>query len=160
MEAKKTKEKGKGSKRQRERRKNILLNFLGMLGLTIPLVWAVVVIYNNEKETESMGTNEGLRLSTLETIEPNKVCMSTDAFMGGAPQIVVPNMDDKFYACSQHCIVALQSNEGERYAIDPVSKNQISKAKAFICLHPDRSGRVCYFESKENQLAFLKTQSK
>lgn len=161
MKAKATKQKVTVSKRQKERRRNILLNALGMLALAIPLTWAVVGIYNYEKEeTKMKEVYEASLPGTEELIDPNKVCMSTDSFMGGTAQMAVPGLDDAYYACSQHCIRALQSNEAERYAIDPFSKNRISKAKAFICLHPDKSSKVCYFESKENHQAFIKTHSR
>jgi len=157
MKAKPDKQKATNSKRQKEKRRNTLLNSLGAVALAIPLTWAVVGIYNYEKEDAEMKKGYEASLTGIEElIEPNRVCMSTDAYMGGNTQLMVPNLDGTFYACSQHCIAALQSNEAERYAIDPVSKNRINKAKAFICLHPDKSGKVCYFESKENHQTFIK----
>jgi YHS domain-containing protein len=160
MKAKQAKQKVTISKRQKEKRRNTLLNFLGMLGLAIPLTWAVVGIYNYEKEEAKIKeVNEASLPGIVELIEPNKVCMYSDAFMNGNAQIVVPNIDGVYYACSHQCIAALQSNEGERYAIDPVSKNRINKAKAFICLYPDKSGKVCYFESKENHQTFIRTHT-
>ena len=70
MNAKKTKQNGTGSKSQKEKRKSFLLNFLGMLGLTIPLVWAAIAIYNNEKvSTKDKSTNtinlDDVKLSSL-----------------------------------------------------------------------------------------------
>ncbi|HMW99188.1 MAG TPA: TlpA disulfide reductase family protein [Cyclobacteriaceae bacterium] len=67
---KKTKQNGTGSKSQKERRKSFLLNFLGMLGLAIPLVWAAIAIYNNEKiSTKDKSTNtislDDIKLSSL-----------------------------------------------------------------------------------------------
>ncbi|MBX2956315.1 MAG: hypothetical protein KF846_09170 [Cyclobacteriaceae bacterium] len=157
MKAKPDKQKATNSKRQKEKRINTLLNSLGAVALAFPLTWAVVAIYNYEKEdTEIKKGYEASLPDTDELIEPNKVCMSTDAFMDGNIQMVVPNLGGTYYACSHQCIAALQSNEGERYAIDPISKKRINKATAFICLHPDKSGKVCYFESKENHLAFIK----
>jgi len=122
------------------------------------LVWIVMMANNSAPSSAGHGHRNDLPESDV-LIEPHKVCMSTNAFMGGHTQMKVPNLDGTYYACSQHCKTALQSNEAERFATDPVSKNQISKAKAFICLHPDKSGKVCYFESKENHQAFIKADT-
>ncbi|MCZ8215014.1 MAG: hypothetical protein O9262_02190 [Cyclobacteriaceae bacterium] len=157
MKTKPVKQRASGRKHQKEKPKNILLNSFGVLALIIPLTWAAIGIYNYEKEgTEEKKDYEASLPGIEKLIDPNKVCMATDAFMNGHEQIVVPNQVGNFYACSQPCISTIQLSEVERYAIDPVSKNRISKATAFICLHPDRSGKVCYFETKENHLAFIK----
>lgn len=158
MKTKPVKQRASGSKRQKEKRRNIILNSLGLLALVIPLTWAMIGIYKYEKEgVEGKDVSKASLPGIEELIDPSKICMATDAFMNGNTQIIVPNQDGKYYACSHQCITALQSNEGERFAIDPVSKRRISKATAFICLHPDKSGKVCYFESKENHLAYIKT---
>lgn len=147
-----------GSKRQKEKRRNVLLNSIGFVALAIPLIWAAVAIYNYEKEeVEMKEAYEASLPDVAEFIEHNKVCMATDAFMHGEVQTVVPGLNESYYACSQHCISQLQSNLAERYAVDPVSKKQISKATAYISLHPDKSGKVCYFESKENHVLFIKS---
>ncbi|MBN8651518.1 MAG: hypothetical protein J0L67_08820 [Cytophagales bacterium] len=119
------------------------------------LIWIVMMAHNSAPSLDGhTHRNDFPEPNVL--IASSKVCMSTDGFMGEHTQMVVPDLDGTYFACSQHCIAALQSNEAERYAIDPVSKKRISKATAFICLHPDKSGKVCYFESKENHLAFIK----
>jgi hypothetical protein len=157
MKTKPVKQSASGRKHQKEKRKNIFLNFFGVLALIIPLTWAALGIYKYEEESTNEKKNYEASLPGIEKlIDSNKVCMATDAFMNGHEQIVVPNQEGNFYACSEPCISTLQLSEAERYAIDPVSNNRISKAKAFICLHPDRSGKVCYFETKENHLAFIK----
>jgi hypothetical protein len=157
MKIKRVKQSASGRKHQKEKRRNILLNSFGVLALIIPLTWAVIGIYKYEKEgAEEKNDYKASHPGIEKLIDPNKVCMATNAFMNGHEQMLVPNQEGNFYACSQPCISTIQLSEVERYAIDPVSNNRISKAKAFICMHPDRSGKVCYFETKENHLAFIK----
>lgn len=128
---------------------------LAITSVAATLIWIVLMAHNSTPSSAGHNHRNDFPESNV-LLEPNKLCMSTNAFMAEYTPMLVLNLDGTYYACCQHCLTALQSNEAERYAIDPVSKNRISKAEAFICLHHDKSGTVCYFESKENHLAFIK----
>lgn len=131
------------------------ITIFAIICLGATLVWIIMLAHNSTPSSTGHRHRNDLPESEV-LLEPGKICMSTDAFMGHT-QMMVPNLEGTYYACSQHCITALQLNEAERFATDPFSKKRISKAAAFICLHPDKSGKVCYFESKENHQAFIKT---
>jgi len=132
-----------------------IITTLGITFLGATLIW-IVMMADNSAPVSAGHTHRNDFPEPNVLIASSKICMSTDWFMGGNAQMAVPNLDGTYFACSQYCSTGLQSNEAERFAIDPISKKRISKATAFICLHPDKSGKVCYFESKENHLAFIK----
>lgn len=144
-----------GAQKKKVKWKEWAITTFAITSVGATLIWIVMMAHNSTPSSAGRNHRNDLPESNV-LIDPNMVCMSTDAFMAEYTQMAALNLNGTYYACSQHCITALQSNEAERYAIDPVSKNQISKAKAFICLHPDKSGKVYYFESKENHLAFIK----
>lgn len=144
-----------GTQKKKVKWQEWAITTLAFTSVGATLIWIVMMAHNSAPSLDGHTHRNDLPEPNV-LIASSKVCMSTNAFMGGNTQIMVPNLDGSYYACSQHCITALQSNEAERFAIDPVSKKQISKATAIICLHPDKSGEVCYFESKENHLAFTK----
>ena len=137
----------------KKRIKTIALNSLAVIAVAIPLVLVALNIYHQEKADAAKSAATDLP-NEAELIDPASVCMATNVYMG-ANQMAHAHGGDTYYACSNHCIKRLTENSEDRYAIDPVSNNRVNKAAAIICAHPDRSGTIYYFESKENHLAFL-----
>jgi YHS domain-containing protein len=145
------------SKSNQEKTKDFVLNSFAIIALAIPFTLSILDIYEVEKEElENKEAYEASMPKTDVLIEPSKICMAKNEFMGGDDQTLLAILDKKYFACSAQCIRTLQINEKDRFAIDQISKMQVDKSHAFICMHPNRSGKVCYFESKDNYLAFLK----
>ena len=84
--------------------------------------------------------------STLTKVEPKTVCMINEQAMG-KDQIPVEVEGKIYYGCCEMCKKALADNADKRVAQDPVTGNQVDKAKAVIAAQED--GRVWYFESDE-----------
>lgn len=145
------------STKNKSKWRDMAITILAFVSVGATLVWIVWMAHNSVPPQPGHNHLTGLPESTTQ-LNPHKVCMSTNAFMGDYPLMPVSDVTGTYYACSEHCKDALLSNEAERYAIDPISKNRVNKAQAIICVHPDKSGKVCYFESKENHLAFVKLQ--
>ncbi len=79
------------------------------------------------------------------------VCMVNNEDMG-KPQIPVKVGEQTYYGCCKMCVGNIQQNRKVRFAIDPVSGNEVDKAKAVIGAKPD--GGVLYFENEKNFQAF------
>lgn len=78
------------------------------------------------------------------------VCMVFDSYKG-VKQIPVEVGGVIYYGCCQGCIDKLKNNlNNVRYAVDPFSKNQVDKGKAYVVIKPNSKGAVLYFESEEN----------
>lgn len=87
----------------------------------------------------------------VQRVEPKKVCMINERVFAN-DQIPVKVAGKTYYGCCEMCKTTLAQNESKRTAIDPVSKRKVDKALAVI--GSDRQGRVYYFESEANLLAF------
>jgi YHS domain-containing protein len=75
------------------------------------------------------------------------VCMVTEAHFA-KPQIPVKVKGKTYYGCCDGCKKTLTENAAARTAVDPVSKKSVDKATATIAANS--SGKVLYFENKQN----------
>lgn len=80
--------------------------------------------------------------------DPSQVCMVNDQFMGRA-QIPVVVEGRTYYGCCPMCKEKLEKQTEMRVAHDPVTGEEVDKAKAVIVQDP--AGKVLYFAS-ENTL--------
>ncbi len=85
-------------------------------------------------------------------VENSKVCMVTDMVFP-RDQIPVKVSGKTYYGCCENCKERLGKDEAVRFAIDPISKKKVDKAKAVIAAGPD--GSVVYFENDANFKKFL-----
>ncbi len=88
---------------------------------------------------------------SLVRVEPKYVCMPNNRVF--KKEQLSTDIDGKtYYGCCQMCINALNKDPQQRYAIDPVSGNEIDKATAVIGAAPDNT--IYYFETEENLESF------
>lgn len=85
------------------------------------------------------------------SVKASEVCMVNNSFMGRA-QIPVQVDGKTYYGCCEGCVEKLKNNLSLRYANDPVTGNEVDKAKAFITVDPE--GTALYFESRETAEAY------
>lgn len=85
-------------------------------------------------------------------VENSKVCMVTDMVFP-RDQIPVKVSGKTYYGCCENCKERLGKDESVRFAIDPISKKKVDKAKAVIAAGAD--GSVVYFENDANFKKFL-----
>lgn len=78
--------------------------------------------------------------------DPSQVCMVNDQFMGRT-QIPVEVEGRTYYGCCPMCKEKLEKQPEMRTARDPVSGEEVDKAKAVIV--QDSSGKVLYFASEK-----------
>lgn len=79
-------------------------------------------------------------------MDPSQVCMVNDQFMG-KPQIPVEVEGRTYYGCCPMCKDRLNKQPEMRVAKDPVSGENVDKAKAVIV--QDASGKVLYFATED-----------
>ena len=94
----------------------------------------------------------------VKKVESSKVCMINEQYMN-QEQIPVEVEGKTYYGCCQMCVDRLNNDETSRFAVDPMTKKKVDKAKAVIGALAD--GRVFYFESEKSLVAYnalLKTQ--
>lgn len=89
---------------------------------------------------------------TWKKVENSKVCMVTDMLFP-RDQIPVQVSGKTYYGCCEDCKARLGKDESIRFAVDPISKKKVDKAKATIAAGPD--GNVLYFENEANFKKFL-----
>ncbi len=119
------------------------------------IFWIVYNAYVSTKVDTSKKTEYQKSLPQLgDSISHNKICMASDIFLGDK-QIEVLQNSKMYFACSEHCVHQL-GIDSIRYAIDPVNHHQIDKATSIVTLHPDNTGAVIYFESKDSYSKYLK----
>jgi len=89
------------------------------------------------------------------------VCFINDTFMN-RPQIPVEIEGKTYYGCCAGCAKRLRSDRSKRFSNDPLTSKEVDKATAFIVLDTDQPdfGKVLYFESEGNYLAFIKQKRK
>ncbi len=98
-------------------------------------------------ESTSTSANEAL----VEVMDHAQVCMVTDRYMG-KPQIPVTISEATYYGCCTGCKSKLEGSATARTATDPISGASVDKAAATI--GRDESGRIFYFESRDNLRKF------
>lgn len=84
--------------------------------------------------------------STLQRVEPQKVCMVNDTVFQ-RDQIPVQVEGRTYYGCCEMCKGRLGTDAAVRSAKDPVSGHTVDKATAVIGATPD--GKVLYFENEK-----------
>ena len=80
-------------------------------------------------------------------VESSKVCMINEQYMD-REQIPVEADGKTYYGCCQMCVDRITNDPATRFAVDPVSKAKVDKAKAVIGATED--GKVFYFETEKN----------
>lgn len=95
--------------------------------------------------------------SGLEVVESKKVCMVNDRYFG-VDQIPVQVGSQTYYGCCHNCEKTLKEQASSRFAIDPVTKNKVDKAKAVI--GKAEAGGVFYFESMDSLKKYNLTLAK
>lgn len=78
--------------------------------------------------------------------DPSQVCMINDQFMGRA-QIPVVVGGRTYYGCCPACKEKLENQPASRMALDPVTGEQVDKARAIIV--QDSAGKVMYFARED-----------
>ena len=102
---------------------------------------------------EHMADHQGMMhgdhaaMTIVRQVEPVKVCMVNDTAFD-TDQIAVEVEGATYYGCCPMCKERLKKDASMRMAIDPISGNEVDKAKAVI--GADANGKVQYFESEEN----------
>lgn len=84
-------------------------------------------------------------------VEPDKVCMVNNHFMGRA-QIPVVVEGKTYFGCCEMCKGRLAKDPSSRVAKDPISGKEVDKSLAVI--GADTSGTVQYFEDEANLKAY------
>lgn len=136
------------------------IKFFGVIAIAMVLFTSCDSKNNNktgrlaEKHTTSTNVAEHPRPQKGQHVPNNLVCMVNDAYMGKA-QIEVPFEGKTYYGCCNMCKERIPKEEKVRFATDPYSLKNISKADAYIVLIGDND-EVAYFESKANYQQFLK----
>lgn len=88
-------------------------------------------------------------------LKNSKVCMINNKSMS-TDQIVVQVNNKTYYGCCEACVKALKEDPATRFAIDPLSNEQVDKATAFIIGKPGTKDNVLYFKSKANANEYIK----
>lgn len=73
-------------------------------------------------------------------------------------QIAVPFNDKMYYGCCEGCVKTLKEDPTSRLAYDPLSRELVDKAIAFIIGKPGSREDVLYFQSEANARTYFKTQ--
>lgn len=144
------------NKNPKKRREEIFINVFAVIFFGGVLIWIITEIYNDAMSEKRMKDQYLASLPGFQdTISHSKVCMVDDFFQGDSPGIPVVVKNNTYYGCSREASEDLAKIDSFRFAIDPVSKNKVDKATAWIVIHPDKDGKVIYFGSKETYQKFL-----
>lgn len=92
----------------------------------------------------------------LQQVKTKYVCMVNDTVFE-KPQIPVEVGNKTYYGCCMGCVSTLQNNKAIRYAIDPVTGNEVDKATAIIAADSER--KAYYFENTKNLEHFKQLKS-
>jgi YHS domain-containing protein len=95
--------------------------------------------------------------SEMEVVDAEYVCMVNDAVYD-KKQVHVEVDGKDYYGCCEMCKARLAKDASLRVAIDPVSGNEVDKAKAVI--GADSYNRVFYFENQKNFEKFKEAAKK
>lgn len=94
-------------------------------------------------------------LMTKEGLPKDLVCMVNNAYMG-KKQVPVPFENKMYYGCCEMCVNTIQQQREVRYAVDPVTGEEVDKSQAFVALKTGgANGDVLYFASEENYHKFM-----
>lgn len=127
---------------------NILITTLTIVVMGGAMLWIAYGIYKDAKEDVGEVNEYQKSLPALgDSIAHQQVCMASDIYLGGK-QIEVSSGKKKYFACSEHCVHQL-AIDSVHYAIDAVSHRKVDKALSIVTLHPDKTGKIIYFESNE-----------
>ncbi len=80
-------------------------------------------------------------------LPPEQVCMVNNAYMG-KKQIPVAFDGKTYYGCCQMCVKRIQTERIARFAKDPVTGEEVDKAKAYIAPAAPGKDEVYYFKSE------------
>lgn len=93
------------------------------------------------------GTARAEEGTAFTRVEPSKVCMINNQYMG-SEQIPVVVQGKTYFGCCKMCEAKLAEEPSSRIAQDPISGRTVDKATAVIGSDP--SGAVQYFENDAN----------
>ena len=96
--------------------------------------------------TAPVSTSAALPGGMTRVTDPSQVCMVNDQFMG-KPQIPVEVEGRTYYGCCPMCKDRLTKQPESRTALDPVTGEQVDKARAVMV--QDASGKILYFASED-----------
>lgn len=134
----------------------IFINVSAILLFGETFIWMFISVFNQERNEAKMEDNYSSTLPALEdTIPHNKVCMVDDVYQGDFKTLPIALVDKTYYGCSAKATKDLAKDEKLRIAEDPINKRKVDKAIAIIAIHPDKDGKVIYFESKETRNKYL-----
>ncbi len=148
------------NKKSKDRSWNIFINVFVIILFGGAFIWIGTSIYLDAKSTSNTEDAYLLSLPNLgDTISHSKVCMVDDLYLGKGdfPIYPVSIAGNTYYGCSLEATKKLSSDLKERLSEDPVSKRKIDKATAIITLHPNRDGKIIYFESNETYNSFIQS---
>lgn len=94
----------------------------------------------------------------LDQVEAKFVCMVNDQVFP-KEQIPVEVAGKTYYGCCAMCKDRLAQDQAARTAVDPISKNNVDKATAYILIK-DADLNVLYFENEANAKAYIAQQKK
>ena len=90
----------------------------------------------------------------IQVTEKNKVCMVNNFYnpMADFSEFMVKVEKKNYYGCCAMCKDKLKMSSQHRIAIDPLSKEKVSKADAYIVADKTNKGKTYYFKNKANFL--------
>ena len=119
-------------------------------------VWLVVHTYQNEKhESEMLEKYKATLPAPGVEIEHQLVCMVGNRYLA-TNQMPVIIQNKTYYVCGEKSERNLNSNEADRFAVDPYSNAKVDKALAFISMSSVKPGSILYFESEQNAKKYFK----
>ncbi len=94
----------------------------------------------------------------IEVNEKNKVCMVNNFYnpMADFTEFEVNVEKKSYYGCCAMCKDKLKMSSQHRIAIDPLSKEKVSKADAYIVADKTNKGKTYYFKNKTNFIRWTK----
>tara|TARA_B100000508_G_scaffold138607_1_gene135059 strand:- start:203 stop:598 length:396 start_codon:yes stop_codon:yes gene_type:complete len=122
-----------------------------ILFISFLLAVSISTTLNAQVEGKTQKTNQFNNYN----LKSSYVCYVTNRYMG-TDQIPVEVEGKTYYGCCQGCVGNLKKNRKIRYAIDPLTGEEVDKALAYIVLKPRGGGAVLYFSSRENYLKYYK----
>lgn len=96
--------------------------------------------------TQTTQASASLPAGWTRVTDVSQVCMVNDQFMG-KPQIPVEVEGRTYYGCCAMCKDKLTQQPAARLARDPVTGEDVDKAKAVIL--QDAAGKVLYFANED-----------
>lgn len=127
--------------------------------LAIGILVLIISVSCNKQEKHSKASVTVVKENNIKSdkaphVKSSFVCYINNAYMG-KEQIPVEVDEKIYYGCCEGCADKLKNMRETRYAIDPLTGNEVDKALAFIVLKPNGNGEVLYFESEESYLKYF-----